>query len=97
MGNNIYTPISISTGQVTVGTTAVQIVPFQTARTSVALVNLGTTDVFVGTRNVTASTGVLLVGTKGAAIAIDTRAEVWAITAAGTVTVAFITDGDTTS
>lgn len=58
-------------------------------RRSITVVNLGTTDVWLGGNGVTATDGQLLLGVKGAARTIRTTAEVRAITASGTQRVAF--------
>jgi hypothetical protein len=51
---------NIATGQVTVGTTATQIVPARSGRISVKTTDLGTTDLFCGAAGVTTATGDLL-------------------------------------
>lgn len=53
-------------------------------RHAVTIVNHGTTDVFIGRKGLTISTGVLLVGTKGASITIPTQDDVYGITGGGT-------------
>jgi len=69
----------IATAQVSVGTTATQIVAARAARGSVKITNLGTTDVFIGVAGVTSTTGDLLPGTKGASITIPSNAAVFGI------------------
>ena len=58
--------------QVSVGTSATQILPERGGRRAVTLINHGTTDVYIGTTNtVTSSNGALLTGTEGASIRIE--------------------------
>lgn len=75
---------TLATTQVTVNSTATQIVAARTGRDAVIIVNLGTTDVYIGVSGVTTSTGLLLLGTKGAAVSIPTTAAVYGIVGAGT-------------
>jgi hypothetical protein len=80
-----------SVNQVTVGTSATQIVAARTGRLSVQVVNHGTTDVFLGTSNgVTTGNGILLPGTKGASVTLDLPGALWGIVAAGTQAVSFL-------
>lgn len=69
----------IATAQVSVGTTATQIVAARAGRGSVKITNLGTTDVFIGAAGVTSTTGDLLPGTKGASITIPSNAAIFGI------------------
>lgn len=82
----------VATNQVTVDTTVggVIIVPARASRHFVTLVNLGTTDVYVGVGTVSTSNGYLLLGSKGAAITIASVLAIKAIVAAGTQAVAFL-------
>ena len=89
-----YSPIHIETGQVSITTSATLIRPFQTSRTSIAIINHGSVDVYIGDKEVTTSTGILLVGSKGSSIAVDTRAAIYGIVASGTQTISWITDGE---
>ncbi len=84
------TPANIATGQVTITTSATQIVAARAGRISLVVVAIGTTDTFVGAPAVTATTGVLLPGIKGAALTLDTQAAVSGIVAAGTQLVSFV-------
>ena len=86
----------IANGQVTVDTTSggVQIVGTRSTRRCVTIVNLGTTDVWVGAGTVTASNGQLLLGVKGASVSLDTTAAVKAIVASGSQDVSFLEEYD---
>lgn len=77
---------NISTSQVNVDNTlgGVQIVGVRATRQAVLIVNLGTTDVYIGVSGLTTSTGSLLPGTKGAFLSIPTVAAVFGITAGAT-------------
>jgi len=78
------------TGQVTVSSTATQIVPARTTRRSVVIEQLGSTDVYLGpTSAVTTSDGFLLVGTKGGQFTVPWTGSVYGIVAAGTQAVAY--------
>lgn len=81
---------NIQTGQATVGATATLICAGMYGRGSVTIVNHGTVDVFLGGSGVAAGTGVLLPGTKGASIKLDTDADVYGIVATGTQAVSFV-------
>lgn len=78
------------TGQVTVTSTATQIVAEQTTRRSVVIEQLGSTDVYVGpTSAVTTGDGFLLVGTKGGQFTVPWTGAVYGIVAAGSQAVAY--------
>lgn len=81
---------SFGTNQVSVASTATQIVAARASRRSLLIVNHGTTDVYIGGSGVTTANGVLLKGTAGTGITIPTNAEVYAIVGSGTQTVSFI-------
>ena len=70
---------AMATAQVSVGTGSTLIVAARADRASVTITNLGTVDIYIGNTGVTAGTGTLLVGTKGAAITIPTTAAVYGI------------------
>ena len=91
----IYSPINITTGQVTIGTSPTLIRAFEGNRIAIAVIQHGTTDVFIGSSSVTIGTGALLVGVKGASIAVQTRAALYGVVQTGTQTVSWMTDGDT--
>lgn len=89
-----YSPTHIKTGQVTATGGSTAVLPFETDRVSVAIVNHGPTACYVGTANVTTSNGVLLAGATGTSIAIDTRAAIFVISVAGNQIVSWIADSD---
>lgn len=74
----------LATAQVSVGTTATLLAAARVGRGSIMLTNLGTVDTWIGGSGVTTTTGVLLVGTKGATLTIPTSAAVYGIVATGT-------------
>jgi hypothetical protein len=80
---------SLANGQVTVTTTAATIVAARASRRSVTLINLGTTDVYIGIATVTTANGFLLLGVAGAAVTLFTTAAIQGIVASGTQAVAF--------
>jgi hypothetical protein len=82
---------TIATGQVTVASTAggTLIAAARATRTDITIVNEGTTDVRLGVSGVTTATGLLLVGIKGAALTLSTRAAVYGIVAAATQAVSY--------
>jgi hypothetical protein len=83
------------TGQVSVASTATQIAasrtgPPGTGRGKIDIVNLSTVDIYIGNSSaVTASTGILLTGTKGALITLQTTSAIFGISASGTNTVSY--------
>jgi hypothetical protein len=83
---------TIATAQVSIADSATQIVPARTSRRSVIIVNHGTTDVFLGNSGVTIANGLLLTGTPGVSIALQTTAAVYGIVAAGTQTISYQED-----
>lgn len=78
---------SVATGQVSIGATATLIAAARPGRSSVTIVNGGTTDVFIGGSGVTTTTGMLLSGTKGQLITIPTSGAVYGVVATGTESV----------
>lgn len=74
-----YGAASLATNQVTVGTSATQIVAARSGRMAVTITMVGAGDVFVGVSGVTTATGALLLGTKGSSITIPTQAAVFGI------------------
>lgn len=81
---------NLATNQVSVAATATLVVAARAGRDSVTVENHGTTDVYVGSSSgVTTSTGILLPGTKGAAITLSYSGAVYAIVATGTQTVSY--------
>lgn len=81
---------TIATSQVSVTTGNVSVVAARSGRASVTIMNLGTVDVYLGVTDVTTSTGILLLGVKGASIAIPTSAAVFGTVASGTQAVAVL-------
>lgn len=71
-----YGAASLATNQVTVGTSATQIVPARAGRMAVTITMVGAGDIFVGGPAVTVANGALLLGTKGSSITIPTQAAV---------------------
>lgn len=79
-----------TTGQVSIASTATQIVAARSPRRSVLVINHGTTDVYIGfTSGVTTATGILLTGTKGASLSIPSNTTIYGITASGTQTISY--------
>jgi hypothetical protein len=87
---------NLATGQVSVDTTAggKQIAAARSTRRTITVVNHGTTDVYVGSSGVSTSTGVLLLGTKGAAVTLCTTAAVYGIVGSGTQTISYFEEYD---
>lgn len=81
---------TIASAQVSVATTATQLVAARATRQAVTIVNHGTTDVLIGLSGVTTSTGLLLAGVKGQTITIYTTAAVYGIVGTGTQTVSVL-------
>lgn len=77
------------TGQVSITTTATQIVPARETRRTVTITAIGTTDSYLGGSAVTTATGHLLVGIKGGSITLETTQAVYAITASGSQAVSY--------
>lgn len=74
---------NLSAVQVTVQANATILITFNPNRVGVLITNLGTTDVFIGNSDVTAVTGQLLPGVKGAALSLPFYGDVFGITAGG--------------
>lgn len=74
-----YGSAAIATSQVSVGTSATQIVPARSGRLAVTITMVGSGDVFVGASGVTVANGSLLLGSKGSSITIPTQAAVFGI------------------
>jgi hypothetical protein len=92
-GNDLPSSASSAPGiahnQVTVTTTAIIIAPVRASRKGILIVNHGAVDVYIGAQGVTSSTGMLLVGTKGAWLNIESGGAIYAITASGSATISF--------
>lgn len=78
---------TITPAQVSVASTATQIVASRTGRAYEIVTNTGTTDIYLGGSGVTTSTGTLLVGIKGASVAIPFQGALYGIVASGTANV----------
>jgi hypothetical protein len=72
------------TAQATVGTTPTLIVAARAGRDTVIIENMGTTSVFLGDANVSATNGLLLPGAVGASVALETTDAIYGITVSGT-------------
>jgi len=85
-------PDTLASAQVAVDTTlgGTQIVAARAGRQATTIVNLGTTDVYLGVSGVTTGTGLLLLGVKGAAITIPGAAAIFGIVGAGSQTVSYL-------
>jgi hypothetical protein len=84
---------SFNYGQVSVTSAPTQIVGINRSRQSVIIVNHGSADVYLGDVNVTTSTGLLLVGSKGiagASVTIPTTNAVYGIVATSEETVSYL-------
>jgi len=81
---------NFATAQISVGTTATLIAASRAGRRAISVVNVGTTDTFIGEVGVTTSNGVLLLGVKGSAVTLEVIGAVYGIVGAGTVTVAYV-------
>ena len=77
-------------GQATCTGTATSIVAANQARQWITVVNLGTTDVYIGDANVTTSTGQLLAGIKGASLTMQTTSALYGITSGSSQAVSYM-------
>jgi hypothetical protein len=80
---------SLSTGQVSAGTTESQVVAASSVREAVLIVNHGSVDVYLGATGIDSSTGLLLPGVKGASVTLPTQTAVYCRTASGNQTISF--------
>lgn len=85
---------TIASGQVSVANTSTSIAAARATRRAIAVINHGTTDVFVGVTGLTTGNGALLKGVAGSSITLYTSAAVFGIVASGTQTVSFIEEYD---
>lgn len=76
-------------GQVSVGSTATQILAANAARKRLVIINTGTTVVYLGPAGVTTSTGHYLAGIAGYPVSIYTKAAIYGIVSSGTQTVTY--------
>jgi hypothetical protein len=81
---------SLATGQISVTTSATQIVPARAGRKEVTIVNHTTTAVYIGGSGVSVANGLLLAGVQGQGITVTGGAAVYAIAASGSGTVSFL-------
>jgi hypothetical protein len=79
---------SFATGQVTVDTSADQIVAVNSSRAAVTICNIGDVDMYIGKSSVTSSTG-FLVKTSACFTSDRTTAAIYGITASGSTTAAY--------
>lgn len=89
-GGSNPTSRSINTNQVSISSTATKIVDGNNTRKCVTIINNGTTAVYIGNDSVTTSTGLLLIGTAGAAITIESTATVYGIVSSTSQTVSYL-------
>jgi hypothetical protein len=80
---------TITTGQVSCGTSSTPLVAARAGRSRVKITMNGAVDAFIGVTGVTVATGDLLVGTKGTAMTIETSAALFCV-AASAVTVSYL-------
>lgn len=76
--------------QVTVTGAATLLIGYNPNRVGVLVTNMGTTDIFIGNADVTAATGSLLPGTKGAALSLPFYGAVYGITSGGSQSVSVL-------
>lgn len=81
---------NLATGQVSVASSATQIVLARPGRKEVTIVNHATSAVYIGGPGVTAATGLFLAGIQGQGITITGGGAVYAITASGSEPVSFL-------
>lgn len=85
-----HSPSGIATSQVTVTTSATQLVTKDTVTTEVLIINEGTTAVRIGGSAVTSGTGALLPGAVGATLSLTFSGDLYGITASGSQAVSVI-------
>jgi hypothetical protein len=81
---------SVVSGQVSVGTTATQIVAARAGRHRVTISSTGGAVLFVGPSGVTIANGVYIANAAGSAITLETAAAVFGVIGTGTMTVSYI-------
>lgn len=81
---------AFSTGQVSIATTATQIVAANSNRARLVIVQHGTTDVYLGGSGVTTGNGALLKGVAGNQFAVRSTAAVYGIVGTGTQSISYI-------
>lgn len=81
---------TMNTGQVSIGSTSTLILAANANRKRLVLVNMGTTNVFIGNSGVTIGTGQLLLGIAGYPIPVYFTGNVYGIVGTGTQTIAYL-------
>lgn len=81
---------AVATGQVSVGTSATQIVAARAGRRNVCVTNTGTTVVYLGAGAVTTATGDYLTGVAGTKACYDTQAAIFGVVGTGTQAVSYV-------
>jgi len=81
---------NLNTNQVSVGSTATLIAAQRPGRLSVSIVNLSSTDIYIGPSGVTTSSGTLLLGTRGTALTVPSAVAVYGVVATGTASVSYM-------
>lgn len=94
-GSGVVQPITrvgatLNTNQVSVGSTSTLIIAANANRKRLVLINMGTTNVFLGNIGVTIGTGQLLLGIAGYVIPLYFTGAVYGIVGTGTQTIAYI-------
>ena len=79
-----------NTGQVSITSTATQIIAANNNRMRLLITNLGTTALYLGGSGVTTATGLLVPGVVGYPVAIRSTAAVYAITASASQSISFL-------
>jgi hypothetical protein len=78
---------NLATTQVSVSSTATQVLPARVGRQAAVIENTAATAVYCGGPSVTTTTGMLLPGVVGSSLSIPTGAAIYCVTATGTNTV----------
>lgn len=81
---------TMNTGQVSIASTSTLILAANSNRKRLVLINMGTTNVFVGNIGVTIGTGQLLLGIAGYVIPLYFTGAVYGIVGTGTQTIAYL-------
>lgn len=94
-GSGVVQPITrvgatLNTSQISVGSTSTLIIAANANRKRLVLINMGTTNVFIGNIGVTIGTGQLLLGIAGYVIPLYFTGAVYGIVGTGTQTIAYL-------
>lgn len=81
---------TLNTNQVSIGSTSTLIIAANANRKRLVLINMGTTNVFIGNTGVTIGTGQLLLGIAGYVIPLYFTGAVYGIVGTGTQTIAYL-------